>query len=84
MSAENAPENTQYDADLHGWFGGAGSFGGRFMPEALIAALDGVALHAAGLAFLHPATGERIELTAPTPPRIERLLAHLREARAAC
>ncbi len=36
----SAPENTQYDADLHGWFGGAGSFGGRFMPEALIAALD--------------------------------------------
>ena len=25
---------------MHGWFGGAGSFGGRFMPEALIAALD--------------------------------------------
>ena len=45
---------------------------------ALIAGLDGVALHAAGLAFLHPATGERIELAAPTPPRIERLLAHLR------
>ena len=27
-------------ADEHGWYGGAGSFGGRFMPEALIAALD--------------------------------------------
>jgi 23S rRNA pseudouridine1911/1915/1917 synthase len=45
---------------------------------ALIAGLDGVALHAAGLAFLHPATGERVELAAPTPPRIERLLAYLR------
>ncbi|GAA3521010.1 tryptophan synthase subunit beta [Nocardioides daeguensis] len=29
-----------YDADALGWFGGAGAFGGRFMPEALIAALD--------------------------------------------
>jgi 23S rRNA pseudouridine1911/1915/1917 synthase len=45
---------------------------------ALVAGLDGVALHAAGLAFLHPATGERVELTAETPPRLERLLAHLR------
>ena len=57
--------------------------GGDPARAALIAALDGVALHAAGLAFLHPATGERIELTAPTPPRIERLLAHLRGPRAA-
>ncbi|QWF24213.1 tryptophan synthase subunit beta [Nocardioides sp. LMS-CY] len=30
-----------FDADEHGWFGGAESgFGGRFMPEALVAALD--------------------------------------------
>lgn len=29
-----------YGADAFGWFGGAGAFGGRFMPEALIAALD--------------------------------------------
>ncbi|TNM45171.1 tryptophan synthase subunit beta [Nocardioides albidus] len=29
-----------YDADALGWFGGPGAFGGRFMPEALIAALD--------------------------------------------
>jgi tryptophan synthase beta chain len=30
-----------YTEDAHGWFGGAGSgFGGRFMPEALVAALD--------------------------------------------
>ncbi|KRB75929.1 tryptophan synthase subunit beta [Nocardioides sp. Root190] len=29
-----------YDADGFGWFGGAGAFGGRFMPEALMAALD--------------------------------------------
>ena len=57
--------------------------GGDPARAALIAALDGVALHAAALAFLHPATGERIELIAPTPPRIERLLGHLRGARAA-
>ncbi|WP_408899187.1 tryptophan synthase subunit beta [Nocardioides sp. R1-1] len=31
---------SKYDADTLGWFGGAGAFGGRFMPEALIAALD--------------------------------------------
>jgi 23S rRNA pseudouridine1911/1915/1917 synthase len=45
---------------------------------ALIEGLDGVALHAAGLAFLHPATGEPVELEAPLPVRMERLLAHLR------
>ncbi|MBU2696559.1 MULTISPECIES: tryptophan synthase subunit beta [Pimelobacter] len=31
---------SKFDADPLGWFGGAGAFGGRFMPEALIAALD--------------------------------------------
>jgi len=30
----------RFDADAAGWFGGEGAFGGRFMPEALIAALD--------------------------------------------
>ena len=36
------PERTtSYDADEQGWFGDPGSgFGGRFMPEALVAALD--------------------------------------------
>jgi 23S rRNA pseudouridine1911/1915/1917 synthase len=43
------------------------------------ATLDGVALHAAALAFLHPVTQTRAEFTAPVPPRIERLLAQLRE-----
>jgi len=34
-------ETTSYDADALGWFGGpAEGFGGRFMPEALIKALD--------------------------------------------
>ena len=31
---------TRWDADELGWFGGAGGWGGRFMPEALVAALD--------------------------------------------
>ena len=45
---------------------------------ALVAGLEGVALHAVGLAFLHPVTGERIDLTAEIPTRLDRLLAHLR------
>ncbi len=31
---------SSYDADSLGWFGGPTGFGGRFMPEALVAALD--------------------------------------------
>lgn len=31
---------SRFDADQQGWFGGTGAYGGRFMPEALIAALD--------------------------------------------
>jgi 23S rRNA pseudouridine1911/1915/1917 synthase len=41
--------------------------------------LDGVALHAAALAFVHPVTQKRMEFTAAVPVRIERLLARLRE-----
>ena len=40
--------------------------------------LAGYALHAATLAFVHPATGERVEFRAPLPVRMERLLSHLR------
>ena len=36
-----------------------------------------VALHAAGLSFLHPATGEAVDLSSPLPNRIARLLSHL-------
>ncbi len=46
--------------------------------EASATRVDGVALHAAALAFLHPVTQKRVEFSAPVPPRIERLLAHLR------
>jgi 23S rRNA pseudouridine1911/1915/1917 synthase len=42
------------------------------------AGLDGYALHAATLAFMHPGFRKRIECAAPLPARIERLLSHLR------
>ncbi len=45
-----------------------------------LAGLEGVALHAATLAFVHPGTGERLELHAPVPERIGRLLERLRPA----
>ena len=38
---------------------------------------DRMFLHARRLAFDHPASGERIELSAPLPPECETLLAHL-------
>ena len=41
--------------------------------------LEGVALHAARLAFVHPATQERMEFAAPLPPRLRRFLSHLRD-----
>jgi 23S rRNA pseudouridine1911/1915/1917 synthase len=43
-------------------------------------ALDGYALHAVTLAFVHPATQKRVEFGSNVPPRIERLLSHLRNA----
>jgi len=41
--------------------------------------LDGYALHATALAFVHPAFRKVIECTAPIPERMERLLSHLRD-----
>jgi 23S rRNA pseudouridine1911/1915/1917 synthase len=41
-------------------------------------ALGGVALHAARLVFLHPVTQTPMEFASPLPPRLERLLSHLR------
>ena len=43
--------------------------------------LEGVALHAAELAFLHPVTQKRMEFSASLPPRMQRLLSHLRDIR---
>ena len=58
--------------------GRRGGPGGDPALTALIAELDGVALHAAGLAFNHPATGAPLELACPLPDRIGRILSHLR------
>jgi 23S rRNA pseudouridine1911/1915/1917 synthase len=41
---------------------------------------DGLALHAAELGFVHPATGQPVTFTVSLPPRLERLLSHLRGA----
>jgi 23S rRNA pseudouridine1911/1915/1917 synthase len=49
------------------------------LPPDLVEGLGGVALHAAGLSFVHPATGETVELSCPLPNRIVRLLSHLRD-----
>ena len=40
--------------------------------------LEGYALHAVALAFVHPATQKRVEFGSDIPARIERLLSHLR------
>jgi 23S rRNA pseudouridine1911/1915/1917 synthase len=42
--------------------------------------LDGYALHATALAFVHPVFRKVIECTAPIPERMERLLLRLRDA----
>jgi len=49
------------------------------LPPELIERLGGVALHAAGLSFLHPATGEAVDLASPLPNRIATVLSHLRD-----
>ncbi|HTO11427.1 MAG TPA: RluA family pseudouridine synthase [Candidatus Binatia bacterium] len=51
-------------------------YGGR--RRAVPVALDGLALHAAGLGFVHPVTREREEYASPLPSRLEHLLSHLR------
>lgn len=55
-------------------------YGGR-RRRPLPVPLDGLALHAAALAFVHPLTQTRMEFASPLPARIERLLSHLRDAR---
>jgi 23S rRNA pseudouridine1911/1915/1917 synthase len=42
--------------------------------------LDGYALHATGLTFVHPAFRKSVELDAPVPARMQRLLIHLRNS----
>ena len=67
-------------ADLGHPIAGDSAYGGRRRRE-LPVALEGLALHATALAFVHPTTQERMEFASPLPPRIERLLSHLRHAR---
>ena len=55
-------------------------YGGRRRPP-LPVALEGLALHAAALAFVHPATQQTAQFASPLPARIERLLSHLRHER---
>jgi 23S rRNA pseudouridine1911/1915/1917 synthase len=54
-------------------------YGGR--RRAVPVPLDGLALHAAALGFVHPVTQRRVEYFSQAPARIERLLSHLRDAR---
>jgi 23S rRNA pseudouridine1911/1915/1917 synthase len=42
--------------------------------------LEGLALHAAELAFMHPVTESRLQFASPLPRRLERLLSQLRDA----
>jgi 23S rRNA pseudouridine1911/1915/1917 synthase len=48
------------------------------LPSDLVAGLHGVALHAAGLGFVHPETGEPVALESPLPHRIGNVLSYLR------
>ncbi len=59
-------------------YGGRAPRGGTALPAELVSGLGGVALHAAGLSFVHPATGETVDLASPLPNRISRILSHLR------
>jgi len=66
-------------ADLGHPIAGDATYGGRRRRD-LPVPLEGLALHATALAFVHPATQQRVEFASPLPPRIERLVSHLRHA----
>jgi 23S rRNA pseudouridine1911/1915/1917 synthase len=62
------------------------TYGGQRRPasrrpeaRAALEALSRPALHAAHLAFRHPASGERVSFSSPLPADLEVLLAALRE-----
>jgi 23S rRNA pseudouridine1911/1915/1917 synthase len=54
---------------------------GRAARVPLPVTFEGLALHAAELAFVHPVTESRLQFASPLPARMERLLSHLRDAR---
>jgi 23S rRNA pseudouridine1911/1915/1917 synthase len=58
---------------------GARKGAGR-LPSDLVERLGGVALHAAGLSFVHPASAEAVDLACPLPNRIGDILSHLRDS----
>ena len=66
-------------ADLGYPIAGDSTYGGRRRRD-LPVAIDGLALHATALAFIHPATGRPVEFASALPPRLDRLLSHLRHA----
>ena len=51
-------------------------YGGR--RRAMPVTLEGLALHAVALGFVHPVTQQRVEYASALPARLERLLSHLR------
>jgi 23S rRNA pseudouridine1911/1915/1917 synthase len=53
-------------------------YGGRVARSPLPVPFEGLALHAAELAFVHPVTQARMEFASALPPRMVRLLSHLR------
>jgi 23S rRNA pseudouridine1911/1915/1917 synthase len=56
-------------------------YGGRAARTPLPVPLPGLALHAAQLAFVHPASNRTMEFGSPLPPQMERLLSHFRDSR---
>lgn len=56
-------------------------YGGRAGSGPLPVPLEGLALHAAELAFVHPVTESSLQFASPLPARMDRLLSQLRDAR---
>ena len=56
-------------------------YGGRTARTALPVPFEGLALHAAALAFVHPVTRRPMEFASGLPPRMARLLSHLSNER---
>jgi 23S rRNA pseudouridine1911/1915/1917 synthase len=52
-------------------------YGGRAARAPLPVPMEGLALHAAELAFVHPVTQERMAFASPLPARMARFLSHL-------
>jgi len=58
---------------------GDSAYGGR--RRTVPVPVDGLALHAVALGFVHPVTHQRVEYFSKAPARLERLLSHLRHGR---